>query len=149
MNRPHPTFDDKGTFDWHTEIGKALSEAQTDGKRLLIEYGREQCSQCRALVQAVLPRPEIAELVASSFVLLAADCDDAEEDVEELALKLEDAMQLPFVLIIDEHGQFLEGFSGVIEPERLRRTLERLAPAQAAAGSSNLEDSSTGSPEPS
>ena len=39
--RKHPHFDDRGTLDWHTSFGEALSEAKTDGKRLFIEIGRE------------------------------------------------------------------------------------------------------------
>lgn len=131
MNRPHPHFDDKGTFDWHTDLAEALELARKDGKRLLIGYGRGQCGQCRSLVQSVLPRTEIAESIERGFVLLAADCDSAQAEVEELALKLENATMLPFVLIVDGQGQFIEGFSGVIEPQTLLRALERLSPLEA------------------
>jgi hypothetical protein len=38
---PHPHFDDKGTLNWHTSLAAALAEAKADGKRVLIEFGRE------------------------------------------------------------------------------------------------------------
>ncbi len=129
MKRPHPHFDDGGNFDWHTSLEEALAAARSDARLVLIEYGREQCSQCRALVQNTLKLPEIAPLLAEHFVLLAADCDNADEDVEEIALKLEEAMELPFVLLLDSNGQFLGGVSGAVEGVQLERTLERLVEA--------------------
>ena len=40
-NRKHPHFDDRGTLDWHTTFGTARGAAQSEGKRLFIEIGRE------------------------------------------------------------------------------------------------------------
>ena len=129
VRRPHPYFDDHGALDWHTSWESALAEARATGKRVFVEYGREQCSQCRALVQSVLPQPGVAELLARHFVALAADCDSAEPPVDELAMKLEHATQLPFVLFASPEGDFVEGFSGAVDTERMRRVLERLVPA--------------------
>ena len=78
-------------------------------------------------MQGVIPRPDVAPLLQSKFVALASDCDDAEPEVEELAMKLEGAMMLPFVLFCDADGQFLGGFSGLVTPEKLVETLEDLA----------------------
>lgn len=39
--RPHPHFDDQGTLDWHTTLADALASARRDGKKVLIEIGRE------------------------------------------------------------------------------------------------------------
>ena len=60
------------------------------------------------------------------FVALAADADDPDPEVIELAHKLEDAMMLPFVLFVDAHGQFLEGTSGLVNPQTFSATLRRL-----------------------
>jgi thioredoxin-related protein len=126
-NSSHPHFDDKGTLEWHTDLPSALQRAKNEGKLLFIEYGRERCGQCRALVQSVVPRPEIARLLRAHFVALAADCDEAEDAVEALAGQLEDATMLPFVLFTDASGKFLEGSSGGVDAGALQRTLERLA----------------------
>jgi uncharacterized protein YyaL (SSP411 family) len=48
--RPHPHFDDRGTMDWHTRYDEALAQAKEEGKRVFIEMGRLQCSQCRSLI---------------------------------------------------------------------------------------------------
>lgn len=127
----HPHFDDGGAHTWETEFEAAIARARAERKLVFIEMGREQCSQCRALVQNVLTRPEIQELVRERYVVLASDCDEPEDEVFDLAHKLEDAMMLPFVLIVDAQGQFIEGSSGAQDPATLKRTLERLAPERA------------------
>jgi glycine/D-amino acid oxidase-like deaminating enzyme len=78
-------------------------------------------------VQGVVPRPDVAPLLQSRFVALAADADDCEPEVLELAARLQDAQMLPFVLFADAQGRFLEGSSGAVDPRRFVQTLERLA----------------------
>ncbi|MBI1380595.1 MAG: DUF255 domain-containing protein [Planctomycetaceae bacterium] len=128
--RSHPHFDDKGTLDWETHFRDAMARAKREKRLLFIEFGRLACGQCRALVQSVVPRADIAPLLQQHFVALASDCDDPEAEVEELAMKLEDAMMLPFVLFADANGQFLEGSSGAVSPAAFRATLERLVAAK-------------------
>ena len=60
------------------------------------------------------------------FVALAADADAPEQPVLNLAMKLEDAMMLPFVLFADADGNFLDGYSGVVSPPYLKKTLNAL-----------------------
>ena len=50
---------------------------------------------------------------------LAADCDDPEEEVVELARKIEDAYMLPFVMVADAEGNYLGGASGMQTPAGL------------------------------
>jgi hypothetical protein len=76
-------------------------------------------------VQAVIPRPDIAPLLQEHFVALAADCDNPESEVEELAMKVPDAMMLPFVILADAQGQYVDGYSGAIAPAALKSMLER------------------------
>jgi glycine/D-amino acid oxidase-like deaminating enzyme len=78
-------------------------------------------------VQGVVPRPDVAPLLRARFVALAADADDCEPEVIELAARLEDAEMLPFVLFADAQGRFLDGSSGAVDPKRFVQTLERLA----------------------
>ena len=124
--RPHPHFDDRGTLDWHATLDQALERARTEKKLVLIEFGREECGQCRALVQGVVPHPEIAPLLQSGFVAVASDCDDPEDEVLALAEQLEDAYMLPFVIFTDAQGRFLDGSSGAVNPMRFKKKLEEL-----------------------
>ncbi len=125
----HPHFDDRGTLHWHTRWSAAQAQARAEGRLILIDLGRVLCSQCRTLVEAIVPRPDVAAVLADRFVALAADADDAEEEVEELCMKLEDAYMLPFVVVADANGQFVAGTSGAQTPAGflafLRGALER------------------------
>ena len=76
-------------------------------------------------MQAVVPRPDVAPLLQEHFVALASDCDAPEAEVQALAMKIENAMMLPFVILTDSNGAFLEGHSGAVSPEELKEMLER------------------------
>ena len=74
-----------------------------------------------------MPRPDVAPLLQEHFVALAADCDAPEPEVEELAMKVPNPMMLPFVILTDAQGQYLEAHSGAMDPERLKRMLSDAA----------------------
>lgn len=78
-------------------------------------------------MEGVVPRPDVAPLLQEHFVALAADADDTEDGVIQLAMKLEDAMMLPFVLFADSEGNFLDGYAGVGTPPALLERLQRLS----------------------
>jgi starvation-inducible outer membrane lipoprotein len=77
-------------------------------------------------VQGVVPRPDVAPLLKEHFVALASDADDTEDEVLRLAYNLQDAMMLPFVIFADDHGRFLSGSSGFVNPATFKATLEKL-----------------------
>ena len=78
-------------------------------------------------MQAVLPRPDVAPLLQKHYVALAADVDLPEAEVHRLVFKLRNASMLPFVILADAKGQFLEGLSGVSDPARIKALLEKHA----------------------
>jgi thioredoxin-related protein len=126
-HRPHPHFDDRGTLSWFTSWKEAQAQARAEGRMIFVEFGRELCSQCRSLVQGVVPRQDVAPLLRRHFVALAADADRCEAEVLALAEHLPDAEMLPFVLFADAEGRFLDGSSGTVDPQRFVQTLERLS----------------------
>ena len=77
-------------------------------------------------MEAVLPRPDVAPLLQEHFVGLASDCDAPEDEVLALAMQLEDAMMLPFVLFADAEGNFLDGYAGACTPPYLIKTLNKI-----------------------
>lgn len=124
---PHPHFDDQASLDWITGWDAALKKSKLEQKLVFIEMGRELCSQCRTLVESVVPHPSIAPLLQQSFVALAADCDDPEAAVIELAEQhLSDATMLPFVMFTDGQGRYLDGLAGAVDPVDFLARLERL-----------------------
>jgi len=123
----HPHFDDRGTLEWYTRWDDALAAARQGGKLVFIDFGRELCSQCRSLVQAVVPSPGIAPLLEQHFVGLASDADEPEQEIIELISEhLADGMMLPFVMFTDAEGKYLAGSHGAVNPNTFRSTLEQL-----------------------
>jgi thioredoxin-related protein len=124
----HPHFDDKHTLDWHEDWDEALAAAKRDGKKVFIEMGRELCGNCRNLVQSIVPKPAVAELLKQNFVALASDADDPQQPVLDLAMEhLSDAMMLPFVMFTDAEGRFLAGGHGAVDPTAFERLLRELS----------------------
>jgi len=80
-------------------------------------------------VQGVVPHPAIAPILQEHFVALAADADDAEQAVVQLAMKLEGAMMLPFVMFTDAQGEYLDGYSGTVTPPYFLKTIQKLTGA--------------------
>jgi hypothetical protein len=78
-------------------------------------------------VQGVVPRPDVASLLQQHFVALAADADDTEPEVEALAMNLQDATMLPFVLFARPDGSFAGGSSGAVQPATFAAALKRVA----------------------
>ncbi len=127
MTRKHPHFDDGGTLDWHTHYADALAEASKDGKIVFIEMGRELCSQCRTLVQSIVPMEGVARVLKEHYVALASDADAPEHPVIDLAMEnMQDAMMLPFVLFVDGDGKFLGGSHGAVAPDTFLEKIESL-----------------------
>ena len=77
-------------------------------------------------MEGVVPHPQVAPILQDHFVGLAADADESEEEVIQLAMKLEGAMMLPFVIFTDEQGEFLEGYSGTTTPPYFLKTIQKL-----------------------
>lgn len=82
---------------------------------------------CRSLVQAILPRPDVAPLLQERFVALAGDVDDPEPAVHRLVFRIPNATILPFVLVADPDGNYLAGAAGPQEPAAFRALLEGAA----------------------
>lgn len=69
----------------------------------------------------------MAPLLQQHYVVLAADVDLPEAEVHRLVFKLKNASMLPFVILADANGQFLDGLSGASDPARIRALLEKHA----------------------
>ncbi len=76
-------------------------------------------------MEAVVPRPDIAPILQEKFIALASDCDDPEQEVVQLAMKLEDAMMLPFILIANSEGEFVQGMAGGVDPKAFAAMLNQ------------------------
>ncbi len=80
-------------------------------------------------MEGVIPRPDVALLLRDNFVALAADADAPEEEVKQLAMRLENAMMLPFLIFADSEGRFLGGHSGMVTPALMTQLVNKLLAA--------------------
>jgi thioredoxin-like negative regulator of GroEL len=64
-------------------------------------------------------------LLQQGFVALAADADLPEAEVHRLVFKLKNANMLPIVILAEADGRFLDGFSGLSDPARVKALLEK------------------------
>jgi thioredoxin-related protein len=121
----HPHFDDKGGLSWHTDFKSALQEAQKTKKKLFIDSGRRACGNCRVLVENIIPRPEVKALLSEHFILYADDCDEMAPEVQELGIEyMRHATTLPFMIITDSEGEWIDGASGAINADRFLALLQ-------------------------
>ena len=77
-------------------------------------------------MQGAIPHPKVATRLAAHFVGVAADADGDDQRVLALAMKIEDASMLPFVIFTDDQGKFQTGYAGVGTAPRMVRALDDL-----------------------
>ena len=75
-------------------------------------------------MQALVPRPDIAPILQENFVAVAAEVDDPIPELHALILQLPSAQMLPFVVITDAEGRYLDGHAGALAPDQLRELLQ-------------------------
>jgi thioredoxin-related protein len=126
----HPHFNDQGAVSWCTDFKTALQEAQRTKKKLFIDSGRRACGNCRILVENIIPRPEIKALLNEHFIAYADDCDEMAAEVQELGIEhMKYATTLPFMIITDSDGEWIDGASGATNADKflilLKSTIEK------------------------
>jgi hypothetical protein len=149
----HPFFPDGGTLAWYVDLQEAQVAARAQGKVLFIEYGRKECSNCRALVSRVLPTAGLRERFAANTVGLAADCDEPDPKLEAL-FKIglgPDAKALPFVAFASPDLEWIGGWAGGMDVQGCATRLDaaeawraKAAAARAAAKRAAPRPVSTG-----
>ena len=107
---------------WHTELTRALKEAQRTNKNiLLLVTGSDWCPPCKALEKKVFSHKDFAEIAPASLVLLKADfprrkAQSAEEKKQARAIvKKYPVRGYPTVFMLSPTGKILEkkvGFGG-------------------------------------
>ncbi|MCC6750059.1 MAG: thioredoxin family protein [Deltaproteobacteria bacterium] len=124
----HPHFNDRGAIQWYTSLSDALVAAKTARKKVFIEFGREACTDCRALVEGAIPQEAVKARLNESFIAVAADCDEPDPALLELwRHHMPWARSLPFVFYVDENGAFLHGTTGSRSASELLGDLEEVA----------------------
>jgi thioredoxin-related protein len=108
-----------GKDGWLTSYDKALEQAKTENKILLVEFhGSDWCPPCIKLNDEVLTKSEFKELADSSLVLVNADFPrksklPEEQQAHNDALAKKFGVQyFPTVLLISADGEVLDKMVG-------------------------------------
>jgi thioredoxin-related protein len=93
-----------------TDLKAALKTAQSEGKMLFVQLGREACGNCQAL-KGMIAKREV-QLAASKYVYADVNCDDAKTiDLFTKHFQVE-GTTLPFVVVAAPDGTQLAARSG-------------------------------------
>ncbi len=122
----HPHFDDQGANHWFVTLEGGIDEAKRSGRMIFVEFGRKACSECRNLVEVLLVDDQVGDKLRTNFVTVAADADSDDPAILALAMQVQNATTLPYVMFADAEGLLLHGFSGPSSVADLLQIMDRL-----------------------
>jgi len=88
-------------IDWRTDLDATLSQAQKEGKRVLLRFTATWCPPCRVMDAKVWPDTQVHAALADHYLLVKKDID--EEGSEQLAMKY-GVQAIPTIIILDGTG---------------------------------------------
>jgi hypothetical protein len=102
---PGPLFDPSA--DGALSISSALSTAKREHKRVLVEFGANQCDSCSRLNAAFTQDAEISATVKKAFVFITVDMDSNQKLVSRY-LQNEMRDRVPFLALLNKEGKVLK-----------------------------------------
>jgi len=130
-----------------TDLTAALESAKTEGKMLIIQYGREACGNCQALKTAIA-KGEV-KLPKDRFIYVDLNCDDPKTQQSfSKNFKVEGKM-LPFVVIADSEGKQLVSRAGYGAPEDFKKMIKEASKQKAPIRTPGKSQNRTTKPLPS
>ena len=108
----HPYFLDRHAVAWHTRLGEGRAAATAAGRHLFVLYSRPGCEASRALVEKIIVKDEIAEVLREHFVCVASDARDPEGEVTTLLKALPKQEPTPLCIYLASDGRLLHSTAG-------------------------------------
>lgn len=91
-------------------VGKALAQAESEGKPVLLYYTTTWCAPCRVMEATTLEEPDVAAWVAEHTVAVKVD-----GDLSVGRAKRYDERQYPAVVYVDPDGSAVDRIVGLID----------------------------------
>jgi thiol:disulfide interchange protein len=105
MELPPAGFDEKA--DPEKQLAQAMSEAQKDGKRILIKVGGNWCVWCRMMVKFFHDQPELLAFRKKHYRLLKISV--SKDNSNKVFLSKYPPFQgVPHLFVLDAHGKLLK-----------------------------------------
>lgn len=108
----HPFFLDRHAVTWHTRLGEARAAATAAARHLFVLHSRPGCEASRALVEKIIIKDEIAEVLREHFVCVASDARAPEDEVSTLLPALPKQEPTPLCIYLASDGRLLHSTAG-------------------------------------
>jgi thioredoxin-like negative regulator of GroEL len=116
-----PAADDAEGIPWITGTNKALKEARSTGKPVVVDLWAVWCEPCKLMEKTTFKDSKVLEEIAG-FVPLKVDADADTLFVERYEIEV-----FPTTLFMDEHGDEISRLEGFIDANVMHRNLELVA----------------------
>jgi thiol:disulfide interchange protein len=95
------------TADPKADIAAALKQAQSENKRVILDFGGDWCGDCQVL-DIYMHQPPNADLLANNFVVVHVDIGRMDHNVD-IAEKYDVPIKkgVPALAVLDAHGKLL------------------------------------------
>lgn len=108
----HPFFLDRHAVAWHAHLGEARTAATATGRHIFILHSRPGCEASRSLVEKIIVKDEIAEVLREHFVCVASDARALEDEVSALLGALSKQEPTPLCIYLASDGRLLHSTAG-------------------------------------
>ena len=93
--------------DPHVDLSLAVEEAQSAGKRILIEVGGDWCKWCHILDDFIKKTPEVKSLLEKNYVYVKVNYSEENKN-EKFFMKFPMIQNYPHFFVLDKTGMVLQ-----------------------------------------
>jgi FKBP-type peptidyl-prolyl cis-trans isomerase 2 len=111
-------------LNWHHELQTAKEESSQTGTPLLILFHDLWNAPCRTFISEILPNPQVVKAMRG-FVHARINAREFPELLQQYNVP-----DVPTILIFDNQGKLLQGFTGLPETDKLASTLLQFSKKQ-------------------
>ena len=108
-------------ISWRMDVNRAVSEASSSGKPLLVSVSTDWCHYCKKMDQETLSDSGVEKHIETCFVPLKVDGDENKELAEKLGVR-----SFPTMVIISPKMKVLTTVKGYRTAEQLTQTLDSI-----------------------
>jgi len=107
--------------EWQTDYSKALAQAKTENKRVLLDFtGSDWCGPCIQLKKTIFSRPDFVTYAQKNLILVEIDYPQRKEQSADLKKQNEklakeygiDEKGYPTVVLLEPNGKVAREFNG-------------------------------------
>ncbi|MFN0020984.1 MAG: thioredoxin family protein [Pirellulaceae bacterium] len=95
-----PAFAADEQIIWQTDIAKAIKQAKTEKKLVLVHFYGDSCAPCRVVEQKVFPQPQVVQAVMRNYVPVKINVDKAENVASRYGIR-----SIPTDVFLSSAGQ--------------------------------------------